>query len=213
MKISNDSNNVSVNSAESNTGNNEVMENYDTPESLLRKFRVENINRITIGNLNVASLPNKIDELRTIVKNNIDILVLTETKLNNSNPTSQFLIDGFSVPYRQDRNRHGGGILIYVREDIPSKILTKHSFPDIIFNSEDPLGPIEGMFIEINLRKIKWLLFGTYHRPRQNDLYYFDKVSNALDTYSNVYDKFLLAGDFNCLENERTLADFLYRYN
>ena len=44
-----------------------------------------------------------------------------------------------------------------------SKLLSKHNFPD----------DIEGIFVEINLRKIKWLLFGTYHPPSQADNYYF----------------------------------------
>ena len=44
-------------------------------------------------------------------------------------PTSQFLIEGYSEPYRFDRSRNGGGVLIYVREDIPSKPLTGHKLP------------------------------------------------------------------------------------
>ena len=63
-----------------------------------------------VANLNVASLPNKIDELRGIVKEKIDIMILTETHLDASFPTSQFLTDGLKAPYRQDRNRNGGGI-------------------------------------------------------------------------------------------------------
>ena len=43
--------------------------------------------------------------------------------------------------------------MIYVREDIPSKKRKKQTFPD----------DIEGLFIEINLRKCKWLLLGSYH--------------------------------------------------
>ena len=171
------------------------------------------MDRVIVGNLNVASLPNKIDELSCIVKGRVDILVLTETKLDESFQTSQFKIDGFCTPYRQDRNKHGGGVLIYVREDIPSKILDKHMFPDVIFNSDDPLGPIEGIFVEINLRKTKWLLFGTYHRPKQNDEYYFEKVTHALDIYLKEYDKFLLTGDFNTQEHEQTLKSFLYQHD
>ena len=34
----------------------------------------------------------------------------------------------FSLPYRLDRNRNGGGIMIFVKENIPSKLLTKHNF-------------------------------------------------------------------------------------
>ena len=46
------------------------------------------------------------------------------------------------------------------------------------------------MFIELNFRKSKWLLFGTYHPQRDN-------VGQARDIYNDKYDKILLAGDFN----------------
>ena len=36
-------------------------------------------------------------------------------------------MDGFSKPYRSDRNKHGGGVMIYIRGTIPTKILEKHS--------------------------------------------------------------------------------------
>ena len=71
---------------------------------------------------------------------NIDVLVITETKLDDTFPTANFMIDGFSTPYRRDRNTNGGGILIYVRDDIPSKELNNHNFPD----------DIEGIFVELN---------------------------------------------------------------
>ena len=61
--------------------------------------------------------------------------------------------------YRLDRNRNRGGVIIYVREDIPSKILEKHKLPQ----------DVEGVFVELNFRKIKRLLFETYHSPSQND--------------------------------------------
>ena len=59
------------------------------------------------------------------------------------------------MPFRLDRNCNGGGVIIYVRENIPSKILEVHKLPQ----------DVEGMFVELNFRKIKWLLFGTYHPP------------------------------------------------
>ena len=42
------------------------------------------------------------------------------------------MVDGFSKPYRQKRNRNGGGIMILIRDDIPSKLLTENVFPDEI---------------------------------------------------------------------------------
>ena len=50
--------------------------------------------------------------------------MISETKMFDSFATAQLLIKGFSSPYRFDRNSKGGGLLFYIREDIPSKILT-----------------------------------------------------------------------------------------
>ena len=83
--------------------------------------------------------------------------MITETKVDSSFPKAQFKIEGFSMHFRVDRNRFHGGVLIYVQEDIPCKQLNKHKLPD----------DIVGIFIEINLRKVKWLLFGTCHPPQQ----------------------------------------------
>ena len=70
--------------------------------------------------------------------------------------------------------------MIYVRDVIPSKLLTKHFFPN----------DIEGLFVELNFRKCKWLLLGTYHPPSQSGQYFFENVDKALDMYS-YYDKIL----------------------
>ena len=94
----------------------------------------------------------------------LDILIITETKLNDTFPVSQFHIDEFSKPYRLDRNRSGGGVIIYVREDIPSKILSKHVLPT----------EIEALFIELNFRKCKWLLSGITHLPNLTNIFLTD---------------------------------------
>ena len=89
----------------------------------------------------------------------VDVLVITETKLDDTFLTSQVLVTGFSVPYRLDRNRNGGEIMIFIRDDIPSRVLTKHVFPD----------DIGGLFIELYFRKAKRLPFGAYHAATQSD--------------------------------------------
>ena len=50
--------------------------------------------------------------------------MVSETKIDNSFPVGNFVIDGFSTPYRLHRDSNGGGIMLYVREDIPSNLLT-----------------------------------------------------------------------------------------
>ena len=162
----------------------------------------QNLNNIIIGNFNINSLPNKFDDLKLIVTGIFDILVITETKLDNSFPDNQFKIDGFSIPYRLDRNLYGGGVIIYVREDIPSKVLRGFTFPN----------DIEGIFVEINFRKSKWLLCGTYHPPSQRDQYFFDSISLGLD-YFCTYEKILLVGDFNAQIGEAVFDNFLDQYD
>ena len=129
----------------------------------------------------------------------LDILIITETKLDDTFPVSQFHIDGFSKPYRLDRDRNGGGVIIYVRVDIPSKIFTKHVLPT----------DIEALFIELNFRKCKWLLSGIYHPPSQSDKYF---LYTSLDVYSS-YENILLVGDSNAQIGEKTCLDtFLYQH-
>ena len=127
----------------------------------------------------------------------IDFLILTETKLDETFLTSQFLMDGFSKPYRFDRSKYGGGVIIYIQDTVPSKILEKYSCPN----------NIECLFIELNFRKCMWLLCGTYHPPSQNDEYYFNYLEQALGTYSN-YEKALLVGDIT----EHYIESFLYKH-
>ena len=69
------------------------------------------------------------------------------------------------------------------------------------------------MFIEINFRKPKWLLFGTYHLPSQNDNIYFNNIGRAIDTYTQKYDNILLAGYFNTEEEEVILRNYLELYD
>ena len=61
----------------------------------------------------------------SVINNNLDILMISETKIDDTFPDSQFLREDFSVPYRLDCTAKEGGILLYIREDIPSKRIKK----------------------------------------------------------------------------------------
>ena len=49
----------------------------------------------------------KLDAIRTIVPGNVDIMVFSETKLDDSYPTTQLLIEGFGKPFRLVKNARG----------------------------------------------------------------------------------------------------------
>ena len=115
----------------------------------LNFIRKSNFNRLVLAHININSIRNNFDILVQQITNNVDVFIISETRLDNSFPEGQFLIPGYSSPYRFDRNCQWGGIILYVRENIPSKHLS-------IENQ-----PIESFYIEINLRKKKWLFCGT----------------------------------------------------
>ena len=76
--------------------------------------------------------------------------------------------------------------------------LKKHLFPN----------DIEGIFVEINFRKSKWLLCVTYHPPSQSDEYYFDNI----DKVYCQYEKVVLVGDFNAQIGEKCFDGFLFQH-
>ena len=68
----------------------------------------------------------------TYFQNCVELLVLAETKLDESHPSSEFYMEGYRKPFRKDKTRHSGGLLIYVNEDIPSRELNHHTCPNDI---------------------------------------------------------------------------------
>ena len=48
--------------------------------------------------------------LSNMIWNKIDILKISESKLDDTFPTSQFVIDNLAEPFRLDCTRNGGGI-------------------------------------------------------------------------------------------------------
>ena len=105
---------------------------------------------------------------------NIDIFLVSETKLVDTFLVGQFYFDGYSAPYLLGRTSHGGGIFLYIREDIPSKML---KFEPVQNN-------FEGFFVEINLRKKKWLLPCSNNLNRKNIVNHVKIISTELDQFN-----------------------------
>ena len=57
---------------------------------------------------------------------------MAETKLDPSFPNSQFLIPGFHEPMRLDITSKRGGMLVYIRSSLPSKIMSNFKLPENI---------------------------------------------------------------------------------
>ena len=169
---------------------------------ILRSLRLKNLNRIIIGHLNINSIRYKFDALKNLIKDNIDILVVSETKIDESFPDSQFYIDGYNIPFRLDRTCDGGGVLVYFRSDIPCKLL-KSNLPQ----------NIEGLFIEMNMRNKKWLIFAGYNPKHEHILSFLSHIGNSLDSVIGNFENLILIGDFNCQMEEDVMKDFCDIYD
>ena len=128
----------------------------------------------------------------------VDILLLSETKLDDSFPTAQFWLNGFCKPYRLDCISNGGGILLYVRDDIPSRLLTDYK---IRYN-------LELFFVEVNIRKKKRLLGCSYNPHKNNISNNLHHLKKGLDAYLKSFDNILIMGDLNSEVSENCLNGF-----
>ena len=167
----------------------------------LKALRLSNVDRIIVAQINVNSIRNKFDASIAGIQNKVDILLISKTKLDETFPSRQFSIDGFTSPYRLDRNGFGGGLLAYVREDIPSKFIKTE------FSNR------EGFFIETNLRNKKWVIGCSYNPHNAGISSHMNCMGKAIDSLSSRYENFLLIGDFNAEVSDVSMKEFCDIYS
>ena len=109
-------------------------------------------------------------------------------------------IPGYSSPFRLDWDQNGGGIMVFVCEDITAKFL---SFED---------KPNEALFIELNFQKKKWLLSCLYNPNKNNISNYLQRLRNSLDLYSAKYENIILIGDFSVIPEQSHIETFCESY-
>ena len=120
----------------------EILEKF--PFSEIRKYKLDNPKNIKLGHLNVNSVRNKLSSIVELVKDNIDALLISETKINSSFPSEQSAIDNYNI-FCRDQNCFGGGLMFYVNEIISCRQLSpKQNYSNF-----------EIIFLEITLRNRK----------------------------------------------------------
>ena len=67
------------------------------PHKDLENMRRKNINRLIFVQLNINSLRNKFESLQHIINKNIDVLLISETKIDSSFPSAQFHLEGYAT--------------------------------------------------------------------------------------------------------------------
>ena len=196
-----DRGNSNTNFEECNFKDDLTAKKYDECNITLKTIRSDNVNKLIFAHLNINSIRNIFEFLATQVKGKIDILMISETEIDESFPKGIFLIEGFSTSYRLDRDSKGRGIMLYVRADIPSNLL---AFEDI---------PIESLFMELNLQNTKILMNSSYNPHKSEIKKHLTALRNSLDLYSSKYEKILILGYFNVEIEEANMKSFCENYN
>ena len=89
--------------------------------------------------------------------------------------------------FRNDRNGSGGGLIAYIRTNLPARRRTDLEF-DI---------PIESIVLDVIINNRKWAVLGTYRPPSVKNSVFTDIFTKGLDRISTHYDNILIAGNLN----------------
>ena len=82
----------------------DLSNNFEITNNSLKTLRLNCPKNIIFSYLNTNSIKNKMDSLREIVMENVDILAIVEPKFGGSFPTYHFLLVGHNSPYRLDKS-------------------------------------------------------------------------------------------------------------
>ena len=142
---------------------------------------------LTMASLNVNSIIPKIDEIRSLVKNeNIDILAINETKIDHKIDDRLISLEDFSL-CRYDRSRQGGGVALYVRNTVRFK-------PRV----DLPNKSLELICIEVEPPNSNPFFVIVWYRPPSEPNSCFDSLHENLSFLDGEGKEIIILGDTNC---------------
>ena len=148
---------------------------------------VANLKGFKIASLNVNSLLKHIDEIRHVLLSaSFDIFAINESKIDELIPDNEISIPGYNL-IRRDRNRAGGGVVLYIRDNIP-------------FSDREDLVPssLEMVCAEISRPHSKSFLVCTWYRPPNSDMNLFNEFETFFQRCDAESRELILVGDLNC---------------
>ena len=138
------------------------------------------------AHLNINSVRYKFDEVKEVLTDGlVDLLVLSETKIDDTFRDALFHVDGYTLQ-RRDRTRGGGGIMTFIRSDIPAR--RRHDLES---------DQLEGITYEVNIGQNKWAFVCMYKPPSLDDDLLNSECIKVLDKCTTIADKLLVIGDLN----------------
>ena len=165
-------------------------------------MRLARPNNPVLSYININSIRNKFEFLADFIMNDVDILSIAETKLDESFSLNRFLLHGFKKPYRIDVSGNSGGLLTYVSSNFPSRQLNDYILPPMF----------QAIPIEITLRERKWFIISIYNPKSCLGAQFISNLSDLLDFYYPRYDDIVIIGDFNLEPSNNVLINFMSQY-
>ena len=149
-----------------------------------------NLYRFSLLNINIRSLQKNFDNfeefLFTLNTFPFSLIGITETWLHSTSPPI-FNIDNYELIHTDRTNGKGGGVALYIRNDLQYKI--RHDIQ---------IEGIETLFLEIIDDKYKNKIVGVIYRPPNNVADTFlDKLESCLEFVSRENKDIYIMGDFN----------------
>lgn len=162
------------------------------PYMNLRDLRIKHIKNFIFGHLNINSIRYKFDSLSEIFdKNYMDFLMIGETKLDSSFQSALFQPEGYKL-YRKDKTQFSGGLMVFVRSDLPSRQLVDLETKSDISNI------IQTVIIDVRINNVSWLFICCYRPPSGNVKIATSELSKTIDKCLIKSDNIIIVGDLNC---------------
>ena len=112
-----------------------------------------NFRHLKIIHNNVCSILPKLDMVANEFCDH-DIICITETHLDDTIDIENLKLEGFQLPAKLNRNRHGGGVMIYVKNNLYFTV--RH---DLMVHN------LEILWIEVTTCRNDIFLVGDFYRP------------------------------------------------
>ena len=106
------------------------MEHHIDTITDLRTFQIKYPSNVIIDHLNINSIRKKFELLSFLIGGKVGILLIIETKIDGTFPTSQFLMSGYSNVYWLDRNDKGGGIMLFIKDNLITFLVSEFCFSE-----------------------------------------------------------------------------------
>ncbi|MDW0176719.1 MAG: reverse transcriptase family protein, partial [Nitrososphaeraceae archaeon] len=137
--------------------------------------------------INAQSLPAHYSEFINIFDNlPIHACLISETWLKPSLPSTLYPLPGFSLLRNDRKLGRGGGVAIFLRNDLPYKIVSQ--------SPTDRLSIMEYIFVEVSFHGTKVLLGVVYSPPGVS---YHSHLEDLVYNYLPSYPHSIIMGDFN----------------